>query len=186
MGGAKLAPPNYRSSGTIAFAMRFLNWIDKISEYSGKIVSFLVLLMIGIVTYEVVARYVFNSPTLWAHETAQYIFGSFTILGGAYVLLRESHVRMDIIYSRVSPRTQAILDIITAPLFFAFIGVLLWKGGQIAWSSIELLEKSNSQWRPPIYPVKAMIPLAAFLILIQGIARLIRNIQRAIQRSSVT
>ncbi len=156
--------------------MRFLRVIDHISNWSGKIGSFLILFMIAIVVYEVVLRYVFDSPTLWAHETAQFIFGAMTILGGAYALFHGAHVKMDVLYSRFSPRTKAILDLITAFLFFIFCAVLLWTGGEEAWESIALLERSNSQWRPPIYPIKVVVPVAAFLILLQGLAKFIRDL----------
>lgn len=156
--------------------MRLLRIMDHISNWSGKIASFLILAMIVIVGYEVVLRYVFDRPTLWAHESAQFVFGAMSIMGGAYVLYRGAHVKMDVVYSRCSPRKKAILDLITAPIFFCFAVVLLWTSGEIAWESLQELERSNSQWRPPIYPIKMLIPVAALLLLLQGIAKFVRDI----------
>jgi len=157
-----------------------LHFIDVANERFGKIVSFLTVFMIGVITVEVVLRYVFNSPTLWAHETAQFLYGSYCILGGAYVLLNKAHVNMDVIYARLSTRARAILDVITSPLFFLFIVVMLWHGVFFAEKSVAMLEHTQTPWGPPIWPIKLMLPLAAFLFLLQGIAKLVRDIETAI------
>ena len=160
--------------------MRFLRIVDLISDWSGRIASFLVLAMIAIVGYEVVLRHLFDSPTMWAHESAQFVFGAMSIMGGAYVLYRGAHVKMDVIYSRCSPRAKAILDLATAPIFFCFAAILLWTSGDFAWESFQELERSNSQWRPPIYPIKMLIPVAAILLVLQGIAKLVRDIRACV------
>ena len=149
--------------------------IDMISEWSGKLVSFLLLPLIAFIVYDVLMRYVFNRPTDWAHELSYLMFGTIWIMGGAYALVKGSHVKMEVIYNRLPLRRRAIIDLITAPLFFVFIGILLWKGWDLAWSSVLRLEHSNSFWSPPIYPVKMMIPLGAFLLLLQGVVRFIRD-----------
>ena len=149
--------------------------IDMISEWSGKLVSFLLLPLIAFIVYDVLMRYVFNAPTDWAHELSYLMFGTIWIIGGAYALVKGSHVKMEVIYNRLPLRRRAIIDLITAPLFFVFIGILLWKGWDLAWSSVLRLEHSNSFWSPPLYPVKMMIPLGAFLLLLQGVVRFIRD-----------
>lgn len=149
--------------------------IDMISEWSGKLVSFLLLPLIAFIMYDVLMRYVFNRPTDWAHELSYLMFGTIWIIGGAYALVKGSHVKMEVIYNRLPLRRRAIIDLITAPLFFVFIGILLWKGWDLAWSSVLRLEHSNSFWSPPLYPVKMMIPLGAFLLLLQGVVRFIRD-----------
>ena len=149
--------------------------IDMISEWSGKLVSLLILPLIAFIVYDVLMRYVFNAPTDWAHELSYLMFGTLWIIGGAFALQQKSHVKMEIIYNRLPLRRRAIIDLITAPLFFVFIGILLWKGWDLAWSSVLRLEHSNSFWSPPIYPVKMMIPLGAFLLLLQGVVRFIRD-----------
>ncbi len=136
--------------------------------------------MIGIITVEVVLRYGFNSPTLWAHETAQFLYGTYCILGGAYVLLHKAHVNMDMVYVRLSTRARAIIDLITSPLLFIFLGLMLWYGSVFACKSVAMLEHSQTPWGPPIWPVKLMLPLAAFLFLLQGIVRFVRDIETAI------
>jgi TRAP-type mannitol/chloroaromatic compound transport system permease small subunit len=154
----------------------WLHVIDKVSEYSGKIASFGMLLLIFVVVFEVVSRYIFQQPSMWAHETSAYIFGGMFLIGGAYGILAKAHVSMDVIYLRFSTRTRAIVDMATALLFFLFCGVLLWVGGQVAWNSIMNRELSGTPWAPPIYPLKATIAFAALLMLFQGLAKFVRDL----------
>ena len=159
---------------------RFLKVIDRISEQSGKAVSFLVIFLVFVILYEIFVRYLFNSPTIWAHEIAQMIYGAYVILLGAYVLQRKGHVNVDILYNRFRPRTRAIIDLFTWLLFFYFCGLLLLKGGEMAWDSLKVLETEPTSFAPPVYPIKMMIPLGALLILLQGLAKFIRDLTLAI------
>jgi TRAP-type mannitol/chloroaromatic compound transport system permease small subunit len=159
---------------------RFLKTIDRISEQSGKAVSFLIVFLVFVILYEIFVRYLFNSPTIWAHEIAQMIYGAYVILLGAYVLQRGGHVNVDILYHRFRPRTRAIIDLFTWLLFFYFCGLLLWKGGEMAWDSFKVLETEPTAFAPPVYPIKMMIPLGALLILLQGLAKFIRDFNLAI------
>ncbi len=159
---------------------RILATIDKLNDQVGKLVSFLVIAMIGVMVYEVVARYVFNSPTVWAYETVTFLLGAYAILGGAYVLRHGAHVNIDILSARLSPRKRAILDVITSTFFFLFCVVLLWKGAEWAARSVSLSETTWSSWAPPVYPIKILIPVGAFLLLIQGLAKFIRDLLTAI------
>jgi TRAP-type mannitol/chloroaromatic compound transport system permease small subunit len=100
------------------------------------------------------------------------------MLGGAYVMAKDSHVRVDIFYSRLSPKGKAILDLITFPIFFfLFIGVLVWEGSKMAIWSWSIWEHTQSPWSPPIYPLKTVIPVASFLLLLQGLKGYILNVQ---------
>jgi TRAP-type mannitol/chloroaromatic compound transport system permease small subunit len=155
---------------------RFLKAVDWVSETSGKGVSFLILLLTAVVLYEIIARYIFNSPTIWAHEVAQMIFGTYVILMGAYVLKHGSHVNVESLYNRFSPRMRALLDLFTWSLFFLFCGLIFWKGAGMAWDSFLVRETGPTSFAPPIYPFKAMIPLGALLILLQGSAKYLRAI----------
>ena len=92
---------------------KFLKTVDRISELSGKGVSFLVIPLVVVILYEIFARYIFQSPTIWVHETAQMIYGAYVILLGAYVLRRNGHVNVEILYGRFAPRTRAAIDLFT-------------------------------------------------------------------------
>jgi TRAP-type mannitol/chloroaromatic compound transport system permease small subunit len=159
---------------------RFLKTIDQISEKSGKAVSFFILALVGVIIYEIVSRYFFKSPTIWAHEISQMIYGAYVILLGAYALKRGGHVNVDLLYGRFQPRTRAIIDLFTWLLFFYFCGLLLWKGGEMAWDSFVFRETDSTSFAPPLYPIKMMIPLGALLILLQGLAKFIRDLTFAV------
>jgi len=164
---------------------RMLSTIDKVSEWVGKMVSFMVLPLIVIIVYEVTSRYIFNRPTLWVGETSAFIFGASWVLGGSYALLRKAHVKMEIIYVRLSLRWRAILDLITAPLFIVFVGVLLWKGWELTLYALSISEHSTTLWSPPICYIKMIIPIGALLMLLQGLAKLVRDFVTAVTGKEV-
>ena len=154
----------------------FLHVIDNINDRTGKIISFLVVFIVACVVCEVVCRSIFNAPTIWAHELSTFLYGAFIIMGGGYTLRHKVHVNVDIVYARLSQRRKAIIDLLTFTLFFSFCVVLIWYGGQVAWKSLLLLETTETIWEPPIYPLKLTIPIAAFLLLLQGLAKFIRDL----------
>lgn len=154
-----------------------LTFIDNLNDWVGRLLSYGVFLMFILVLTEVVRRYFFNSPTVWGNELTQLIFGAYVILSGGHILARGGHVNVDIFYARLSPKGRALADIITSSIFFLFCGMLLYYGGSLAWESLTTFEHSQSAWNPPLYPFKLMIPLAALLLLLQGTAKLIRDIR---------
>jgi TRAP-type mannitol/chloroaromatic compound transport system permease small subunit len=156
---------------------KVLTCIDSISEKTGRLVAFLIPLLAMVEVYEVVVRYGFDRPTTWASELSAMLFGVFVLLGGAYTMRQGGHVNMDIVYSRFSAKNRALMDIVSFLLFLAFIGVLLWKGGETAWRSLKLLEHDSTEWGPPLYPFKFMLPLGALLLLLQGLAKLARDVR---------
>lgn len=157
-----------------------LSVIDKISNQTGKIISVAFLIpFLGCMSYEVVSRYVFNAPTRWSTETVGFLSGAYCIMGGAYALYHNRHVRMDVIYSRLSSRKKAVVDLITFPFFFLFCGVLVWFGWDFAWQSVLVREATSSAWGPPLYPFKLILPIGAFLLLLQGAVNFARNLNNA-------
>lgn len=101
---------------------KVLKLIDRINEYTGKTVSFLVILMVFIILYEIVARYIFNRPTIWAHELSQMVFGTYVMLLGGFLLVNDGHVNVEILYRKFSPRLRAVVD-----LYMACIYCLRWR-----------------------------------------------------------
>jgi len=154
----------------------FLKFIDAVNERVGNLLSYFLFFFFVLLLMEVILRYFFNSPTVWANELAQMLFGAYAILAGGYILRTGGHVNVDILYSRLSRKQRAVLDIVTSSLFFLFCGMLLVYGGSLAWDSLARFEHSQSAWNPPLYPAKLMIPLAALLLMLQGLAKLIRDI----------
>ena len=153
-----------------------LKFIDLINTTLGKIMSFFILPLIFILCYEVVMRYVFNAPTIWAHEVSGHIFGMYAVLGGGYVMLNREHIKSDVLYAQFSERNQAIIDLITFPIIFFLLGIIFVEGLDMAATSIKYKETTVSFLRSPVYPVKTCIPIAAFLMLLQGVAQFIRTL----------
>ncbi len=157
------------------FLTGFIRSVENINDRMGKIISFLVYPIMLVLVYEVVMRYAFNKPTIWAHETSCMLYGAHFVLGGAYALRHGAFVNVEVLYMRFSKRTRAIIDLFTWTLFYVFVGALLWKSVPWAWASISVLEYSESPWGPYIWPVKLTIPVAAFFMLLQGMTKTIKD-----------
>ena len=157
---------------------RLLRVIDSISEWSGKTVSWLVLVLTVMLGYEIVMRYVFNAPTKWAFDLSYMVGGSYFMLGEAYTLLKKRHVRIDIFYVRFSPRKQALVDVIFYGLFFFPLwGGLLYALIPYVYLSWAIGERSmQGYWMPILYPFKTVMPVAVSLFLLQGVADFLRSV----------
>jgi TRAP-type mannitol/chloroaromatic compound transport system permease small subunit len=127
------------------------------------------------VMYEVVSRGVFGQGTLWSNETTIYVSATAYLIAGGYALLYQRHVRIDVVYQMFSPRARARVDLLTFVFFLIYAGALTWVGAQMAWTSFMQGETTGSPWNPPIWPVKMAIPIAGLLLLLQGIANLLRE-----------
>jgi len=154
--------------------------IDTFSESLAKIVSWIVIVTMSTTIYDVVLRYFFDAPTIWAYELGGLLLAPFWLLAGGYVLLQNAHVRMDVFYRRLTPRKQAILDLVTYMLFFFYCSLILMYGWDYFWLSFTRQDRSRTLWKPTMWPFKAMIPAGAGLILLAGIAKYIRDLYIAI------
>ncbi|MDH3240333.1 MAG: TRAP transporter small permease subunit [Alphaproteobacteria bacterium] len=150
--------------------------IDRLNHWAGTYVAWWAIIAVFVYYYEVLARYVFNAPTNWAHEGMFLMFGMQYLLAGGYAYLNESHVRVDVLYENRSFRTKAIIDIVTSVFFFIFVLALLGTGAVFALDAIEVGETTLNEWGIQYWPVKLAIPVGAFLLLLQGIAKLVRDI----------
>ncbi len=159
---------------------RFLHTIDQVSEWSGKIFSFFLLVTMVIIGFEVIMR-MFNKPQIWVFDVTLYTAGIVYVVGGAYTHLKNRHVRMDVLFDRLSPRIQALLDLLTLPGFIIFCGVLLWLGAIRGWESFLMNEKLYTSWMPIVWPVRLMIPVGGLLILLQGLAKAIRDFHMVVK-----
>jgi TRAP-type mannitol/chloroaromatic compound transport system permease small subunit len=157
-----------------------LSVIDKINEWVAKVMSWAVILIIASTGYEVVMRYVFSAPTEWSFELNYLVHGAYFLVLGAFTLAIRGHVNVDIFYSRFSARKRAVFDLFTAPVFFFFMLMMFVFGGQFAINSLAFRETLSSAWAPPIYPVKLVIPVAAALVILQGMAKFIRDLHTAL------
>jgi TRAP-type mannitol/chloroaromatic compound transport system permease small subunit len=159
---------------------RSLNFIDNLSKWSGLIVAPLVLVYMAVLIYEMVSRYAFGAPTLWAHEISTFLFGAQFMLGGAYCFLIGSMVNVELFLTPLSKRVRAIINVLLFIIPLVVLVAMIWRGGWLFVDSIKMLEHSASIFAPPLYPVRGVIPVAAFLFLLQVVARLIRDLHIAI------
>lgn len=158
---------------------KLLNGIDRLNTKVGAFSKWLIVLLTLILVYDVILRYVFNAPTIWAFDFGYMLGGSFFTLGMGYTLLKNAHVRIDILSSRLSKSTQAAIDmIISLLLFFPSFGLLLYHLIPYVYDSWATGEKSlESFWRPPIYPFKTVLLVSVLFLLLQGIAVFVRNLR---------
>jgi TRAP-type mannitol/chloroaromatic compound transport system permease small subunit len=158
-----------------------LGIIDKVSIWTGKVVAYMLLPLIVVIVGGVMWRYMVKQPLDWAQEVSQFIFGGIGILIGASLIQSDAHIRVDILYDRLPERGKAIITIVNDLLVLFFLVILLWQGADCALYSIRMLEHSWSTWGPVIYPIKTLIPIAAFLMLVQELAKLIRDFYFALR-----
>lgn len=155
----------------------FEKLLDWISDRSGLFVSLWSVMAVFAYTYEVAARYLFNMPTIWVHESSFLLFGMQYMMAGAYGLLHGSHVRVDVLYTKLSQRRQAALSVITSVFFFIFIFAMMGTAYRFFFESLAQDERSVETWQVQYWPVKGMMLLGACLILLAGISRLIKDIR---------
>lgn len=155
---------------------RFLLFIDSLSTWVGKAFAWLILLLTFGVSYEVFVRYVLNRPTTWAFDVSYITYGALFLMAGAYTLSRNGHVRADVLYRFWRPRTQATMDLALYVVFFLpAVLAFMYSGWNYAQMSIRFREVSIfSPAGVPVFPLKALIPVTGALLLLQGIAEMIR------------
>ncbi len=166
--------------------LKFSRFIDGISRMMGKLFPYLALFMMITGVYEVVMRYFFSRPTMWVWEINGLLLSSYVALGGGYALLTDTHVKVDILYSRFSNRTKAVMDLFSSFFLFLFLGVLFWQTGKMSLHSVGYLERSNTLLGPPIYPFKVVLAIGVFLFLLQGVSLFIRNLHIAFTGKETT
>jgi TRAP-type mannitol/chloroaromatic compound transport system permease small subunit len=161
--------------------LRLADGIDAITRFVGKAIAWLVLPMVLSLVWEVVARYLFNAPTVWAYDMTFMLYGTFFMVGSAWTLQKGGHIRTDSYYGRWSDRTKARVDLACyAVFFFPAMAVMAWLGWAYFWKSFGQNERIvTSPWLPIVWPFKFMIPASAVLLLLQGFAECIRAWPRA-------
>lgn len=172
--------------------MRYLNSIihaiDVINEHTGRIVIWLAIVLTCVTGFEIISRYVFNAPTKWAFDISYMIGGSFFVLGQGFTLKNKNHVRIDLFYSRFSPRGRAWIDTIFYLVFFfpLWIGLLynLIPYVLFAWKIGE--RSMQGYWRPILYPFKTVMPVGVLLLLLQGVAEFIRALTVLFKKGRVS
>ena len=150
--------------------------IDRVSHWSGKVFAWLIVGLTLVVCVEVFKRYVLNAPTAWMFDFNSMLYGTLFMMTGAYTLAQGAHVRADFVYGRLRPRTQAALDLALYFLFFVpGILALIYAGYGYAADSWRIGEHSSvTAEGPPLYHFKSVIPIAGALVMLQGLAEIVR------------
>ena len=158
---------------------RFLLLVDEISTWVGKTFGWCIFILTFTTSYEVFSRYMFGAPTEWAFDASYMLYGTLFMMGGAYALSRNGHVRGDFLYRAWSPRTQAKMDLVLFILFF-FPGMLAFVYSGVGFAKMSWLMNEHSSASPNgpiVWPFKWLIPIVGVLMVLQGIVEVIRCIK---------
>ena len=190
-----------------SFILRYIRFIDGMNRLIGRFAMYLVFALIGVLLWSSISKTFFN-PSLWTLEMAQFIMVAYYILGGPYSMQMGSNVRMDLFYGGWTTRTKAFVDAFTVLFLMVYLGILLYgavssmayslgyfglepftffgdiiatfftEGPAAAWGKFGYIERSSTAWRPYLWPVKSILCFGVFLMLLQCLAELFRDIGR--------
>lgn len=160
----------------------YVKWVDAFNRWVGKGAMYLFFVMAAVMLWSTISRAVFGAPVNWALETTQFLLSAYYLLGGAYSMQEGAHVRMDLFYSRLSPRRRAITDAFTILFVIFFLGVLLWGAFSSTQYAIQYNQKNYSAWSPVLWPVKVAMTIGVFLMLLQVISQFFKDVAEAMGR----
>lgn len=158
-----------------AITLSFVRFIDAVNYRMGRVVMYFIFVMIGILLWSSISK-TFFLPSLWTLEMAQFAMVAYFILGGPYAVQLGANVRMDLLYGSWTPRQKAWVDSFTVLFLILYLGVLLYGGIESLAYALEYKERSPSAWRPQMWPIKMVMCFGIFMMLLQAIAELIRDI----------
>ena len=157
------------------FALSFVNAVDRLNRFIGDYVGYLMLPMIFVICWELISRKFFNKPTIWAMEVTWMIFAVYIIWSGGPSLLAKAQVRMDALYNKWQPRTQACIDMVTFICGFIFCMVLSCKAIGYAIESWTVHEVSNTPLGQPLYHLRTLVAMGTLLLLLQTVSDFVKN-----------
>lgn len=161
--------------------LKYVRFVDRLNRVIGRLAMLLIFAMIGILLYSSITK-TFFLPSLWTLEMAQFVMVAFYLLGGGYSLQLDSHVRMDLLYGRWSPRTRAIIDVFTVFFLLFYLVLLLYGGFSSTAYALKYGEESYSAWAPSMAPIKIIMCIGIFLMLLQAIAMFFRDLATVMGR----
>ena len=159
------------------FLKSFVHITEAINYRIGRLSMYLLFVLAGVLLCSIIGK-AFGRPPLWTQEMAQFTMVAYFMLGGAYALQLGTHVRMDLLYGRWSPRGCAMIDCVTVFAMIFFLGVVLYGGIDSTLYALEIGERSRTVWRPYLAPIKIVICLGTLLMILQSLCFLIRDIAR--------
>jgi TRAP-type mannitol/chloroaromatic compound transport system permease small subunit len=164
-----------------------MNVIDRISFWSGQVVSVAAIVMVAIIAYDVIMRYAFRAPTIWQYDVSYMMGGSMVMLGAGYVHSQRKHVRVDILYNLFPEKVRLAIDTVcTLLLFFPLITGLIIASGEHAIHAYKVKEFSEvGFWRPRMWPFRSVIPIGLSILWMQGLVNFIRDSYKLIKGKEV-
>ena len=169
---------------TMQALQKFVSFIAALNTVLGKIASYCLIVIMIILSYEVIARYFLNSPTIWAHELSGFFFAFYLAMTGPWVLLRKEHVAVDIIYTKYSEQKRNAADIFSNLIAIFFFVMVFYLGMKNALYSLSINQTSYTVWGPPLWPVKFLIPLSAAFFILQGLAGICESAMKIKEKSA--
>ena len=163
------------------FVKSYVRNVDAFNRRVGRATMYLILVMMGILLYSSLSK-TFLLPSMWTLEMAQFVMAAYYLLGGAYSLQMDSHVRMDLVYGRWSPKTKATVDAVTIVLLFVYLGFLLYGSISSTTYAFRFNETSYSSWSPYMAPIKVIMTIGIFLTLLQTTSIFLKDLAVAIGR----
>ncbi|NEX46309.1 TRAP transporter small permease subunit [Pseudotabrizicola algicola] len=156
-------------------AKGFVRLVDRFNYGVGRMAMYLLFVLMGILMWSTISKAAFT-PSLWTLEMAQFVMVAYFVLGGPYAMQMGSHVRMDLFYAKQSPVRQAWWDAITVLALIFYLGVMLWGAIDSTMYSLQYNERSPTAWRPYLWPIKVILCVGFFLMLLQALAALTRDV----------
>jgi len=157
----------------------YVRYVDAINQRVGKVALYLVFVMMGILLFASISRTFFDTPHVWTMEMAQFTMAAYYLLGGGYSMQLKAHVRMDVLYERWSPRKQAMVDVFTSGFLMFYLVILLYGGISSTLYSLEYGQRNYSSWGPPMAPIKIIMVIGIFLMLLQALATFFKDLEKA-------
>lgn len=161
-----------------SFIVKYVRVVDYLSTRFGRMAMYLIFLMIGTLLLDAITRNVLNIPLFWCVELAQFTLAAYYIMGGAYSMQMESHVRMDLLYDRLSERNKARVDSFTAIFLVVYLVVLLIGSISSTVYSIETNQRLFSMWNPSVVPIKLIMVFGIILMLLQAVSTMFKDIAK--------
>ncbi len=158
--------------------IRIVRRIDRFTDTTGVWIAWLNVPLVLAVSYEVVARYAFDAPTIWSFDVTYMLYGTIFMLGAAYALHKGAHIRTDFFYDKWTPKTKGMVDSISyIVFFFPSLAMLLVASGNEAWSAFVIHETSEqTPWRPLLWPYKSVVPITCLMLMFQGVSETIKSV----------
>ena len=160
----------------------YVRYVDAVNRVLGSAVMYLALVMMGLLLFASVTRYIFNVPFIWIIEMSQFLMAAYYILGGGYSMQLDAHVRMDVLYERWRPKTRAFMDSITAFFLVFYLVIMMYGGISSSAYSLKYNQVNYSAWAPPMAPIKIIMTVGIVLMLLQAIALFFRDLAKVTGR----